>query len=714
MKENINVLSKEHLKEIFENMKKTTGCFTLSGCSASIIGPTGVGKTVLSNAYSEENVTEMLADREGDGLASLVPTYLHPTDIIPSGYILIVARLKKDVINTDKNREFFAKSIYAAGLTILKESNVRFLSLDEMKNIFQMKLKDYYMNEISKKDNTSFGHMLSFLSSDEREQMIDKFVNVLAKLPLTELIEIVRKPVKTKKSSDEIEAIQMIKTSLDENWNDDIKEFWSSCTEVAEIIRNKAFKCADYDDSGLIYLWLKTDDPLELRNMFLNSEERSVEFLFEKMDIYYRISDEMITFINEDSYAKNMLKTRFGSIFFTINDTQGLFHESDSIEKAVSDSRDHIYKNNSELVLFCVGAKDDALSKKAFMVLKELKSCIRRDVDFLVVMPRIDELVAQLNNKSQTKNRFSKTKSIEGLSSEQIIGKIEDKIKYLRSSLNEMTTDGKRSINIVDVIAYGMYSDGCPDDVIDYFNPIEAFENVIRNLSKVSYDGSDKVHVSLDNNVDDVLFNWNGNEIDNKIRKIILESKTFKNSVYIPVISNIKDNMDKTGHGNSCRAVVNKSEDGLPHNGTIDMSWFVNVESIDIQFPAQLWSLATNTILKEVLHEVDIVHGVFSTEEDKKLFYEKLESAFTSRGNYHIMHTGRRISAKLFYYNHIVPYKKKGFFSYSVLLKKSLRDTFESFSYWSTGDVSEIVKAYKDVVIEVSEIIKDKYVIFDK
>lgn len=709
-------VSNEELREIYKKIKSSTNNFTFTGHSVSVIGPTGVGKTVISDAFAEPDVSEILSDREGDGLASLVPTHTHPTDIIPHGHILITAKLKQDVMSNDNYRDFFAHSIFFAGNSVLKKTNTSILTENDVKCEFSKSLKNYYLNAIEKKDNTSFAYMLSFLLETEREKAISNIVEILSEIPVNELIEIIRDVMGTaKKGTEEAQIVHSIMMKLDKDWEEYSKRFWKYCGDITNEIKKNTFDNAEYDkDNDYLFVWLTNDSPIEKRQMFLNSESKSVEFLFEKMDIYYKISDEMIEYIEDSHYAREMLKTRYGSIFFTISDSRGLFHKSDSVESAVKEAKEYIYNNNSDLVLFCISSKEEALSKKALMVLKELKASIKRNVEMIIIMPKVDELVLQLNNKVKTKTRFSKAKEEETLNSSDIINKIEERKEYVRKSVDTINLDSKRCINIREVFTYGMYTDGCPDEIIDYFNPMKVFEKIIYHLSQVSYNGSAKIHVIVEDTADDISFEWNSNMIDKMISNSILNSAIFKSSIYIPVIQNISAYKDKIGHANSAKATVNRSKNGYGHDGTIDMTWFKNVESINVQFPTKLWTIATNLINNEILKNLEITHGSFKSDKDKELFENVLNSTFSPAGNSSIMHTGRRLAARLFYINYIAPLERKGFFSYAYLLQSALRNCFSSYTSWNTGNVDEIVEAYKDVVKEVCEIIKDKYIVFDR
>ena len=616
----------------------------------------------------------------------------------------------------DNYRNFFAHSILFAGNSVLKKTNTNILTADELKCEFRKSLKNYYLNAIEKKDNTSFVYMLSFLLETEKEKAINNIVEILSEIPVNELIEIIRDIMSTaKKGTEEAQIIHSIMLKLDEDWKQYSNEFWKFCECITEKIKENTFNNAEYDkDNDYLYVWLTNDSPIEKRQMFLNSESKSVEFLFEKMDIYYRISDDMVNYIENCYYAKEMLTTRYGAIFFTISDSRGLFHKSDSVESAVKEAKDYIYNNNSDLVLFCLSSKEEALSKKALMVLKELKASIKRNVEMIIIMPKVDELVLQLNNKAKTKTRFSKTKEDETLNSSEMINKIKERKEYVKKSVDTINIDSKRCINIREVLMYGMYTDSCPTEIIDYFNPIEVFKKIIYNLSQVAYNSSAKIHVIVEDTADDISFEWNSNIIDQMISDSILNNSVFKSSIYIPVIQNIFAYKDKIGHANSAKATVNRSKNGYGHDGTIDMTWFKNVESINVQFPTKLWAIATKLINKDILKNLEIIHGSFKSDKDKELFEEMLNSSFSQAGNSNIMHAGRRLAAILFYHNYIEPLERKGFFSYAYLLQNALRNCFSAYVLWNIGNVDEIVVAYKKVVKEACEIIKDKYIVFDR
>ena len=48
----------ERLEEVYKEIKKSTNNFAFTGQSVSVIGPTGVGKTVISDAFAESRILQ--------------------------------------------------------------------------------------------------------------------------------------------------------------------------------------------------------------------------------------------------------------------------------------------------------------------------------------------------------------------------------------------------------------------------------------------------------------------------------------------------------------------------------------------------------------------------------------------------------------------------------------------------------------------------------
>lgn len=710
-------LSKEKLSEVFEKIRLETNNFTSTGATMLLIGPTGVGKSLISHAFAEDEVVEeLLIRREGDGLSSLIPTDMHPTDFMPSGYILQVMKFKEVIINDEKHRNSVTSVLYTAGMNLSKELNTTILTMEELKKKLILEISACYSNELRKKDNTSLAYMISFSGKEKEQEIVDNISNILGQIPANELVETIRGAASgVKKNQEKAEAMMAIAKELDNNWLSYSQNFWSYLNELIENVRQKAYQYATYDsDSDSLFIWLSKYSTEEVKDIFLNSKEKSFEFLFEKMDIYYRISDDMFHFINNNYYAKVALKNRYGSILYTASDSKGLFHENDSEESAVKEAKDMIYKSNSDLVLFFISSEDDALSKKSLRVLATLKSDIKRNVEFLVVMPKVDKLAAQINNKSNSKGRFLKNLVGQALSSQEIITEINNRKKQVEIYIDGVKNTGKRSINIREIISYGIYSDSCPEDVISVFDPVQSFEKILTNLATVFITNASKIHVELSPDVNDLTFDWGDSNIRNIIRDLIINNPTFKSSVCTPTLNNIWVNKDKNGHGNCVNAVIENSKNGEGHNGEIDENWFVNVESIDIQFPVTLRNIVSSIINKDILQNIDISNSKFVTKEDEKTFRNMISSVFSAAGNNYIMHGGRKISAKLFYENHIIPELQKGFFYHGALLKRILQDCYSSYSLWNINNVDEIVDAYIKVVEEAFKVIRDKYMVYDR
>lgn len=703
-------------EKMYEHIKAVTNEFKRTGKKATILGPSAAGKSLISDAYANELAEELLKIREGTGLASLIPTHMHPTDIVPEDKVLIVIKFKNNIIDMDEHKDFFVDSLCNSGSSILKKSNTTVMNPDEMKQEFKNCLSTYFFNSIQKNDNTSFYHMVTLIKDkNTRDRIIKNLIDAFAEIPAHELIEVVRQSnTSAPKGAEDTHLRQTVTEKLDSDWKKYSLVFWANCKELVDEIKKSALENTIYDEkAGCHYIWLSKNTPNEQKQMFLSSQDKSIEFLFEKMDIYYRISNEMIEYINRNPYTKAMLTDRFGNIFFTIVDTRGLFHLNGTIEQAVRESKDYIYNGNSDLIIFCIGAVEDPLHKKALMVLKELKASIKRDVDMLVVMPHTDELALRVKGTSKPASRFKRSSDNTTADDNTVIEKIKQFKGNIKTSLEQIRVDGKRHIKVRDVIMYGLYGHESVNSIIEEFDPQKAFQSILNELSLAAWNSSQKIHVKLNKEVDDIKFDWNDKTIDQKITTSILNSPLFKTSVYIPVITNIQNNKDKIAHGNSARSTVDNSQWGYGHNGAIDMDWFVNVESINIQFPQMLWAITTNVITKDILDEIKITYGGFVSDEDEKLFEKLLNSVFSQSGNGSILHAGRKLAAKLFYYNHIKPLKDQGFFCYSYLLRDSLNSCFFSYIKWNTGNVNEIVVAYKEVVKEACDIIKDKYMVFN-
>lgn len=708
-------LSKEKLNEIFEKIKQETCNFVATGATMLLLGPTGVGKSVMSNAYAQdEENEEVLIRREGDGLSSLIPTDMHPTDLVPSGYILQVMKFKKVIISDDKHRNSVTNVLFTAGMSLSKDLNTDVLSIEELKEKLIVEIKACYSNELRKKDNTSLAYMISFAGKENELEIVNNIAKILGEIPANELIATIKSGAsRVKKSQEKAEALMCIAKELDSNWVSCSQKFWAYLNELIESVRQKVYQYATYDsDSDSLFIWLSKYSKSEVKDMFLNSKEKSFEFLFEKMDIYYRISDYMLDFINNNDYIKEALKNRYGSVLFTASDSKGLFHENDNEESAVKDAKDMIYKSNSDLVLFFISAEDEALSKKSLRVLAALKSEIKRNIEFLVLMPKVDKLATQIINKNKIRGRFSRNLTGQTLSSEEIITEINNRKEQIGTYLDGFKNTGKRSINIREIMSYGIYSYSCPEDIISVFDPIKTFENILTNLATVFVANANKIRVELNNDVNDLTFQWVSPNIKNLIKNLIINDPTFKASVCTLVLNNISANKDRNGHGNCVNAVIANSRNGDGHNGQIDESWFVNVESIDIQFPVTLRNIATSIINRNILQNISISNARFVAKEDEDTFRNMIDSVFSPSGNNYIMHGGRKISAKLFYENHIMPELQKGFFYHGALLKRILQDCYSSYSLWNINNVDEIVDAYIKVVQEACEVIRDKYMVY--
>lgn len=706
-----NTNKNEERKELFETIKLQTNNFEATGASAVLVGSTNSGKSFVSNSFAREEVIEsILYRREGDGYSSLTDTYIHPTTLIKDNSLLMVMDFKQNTNRDDYYRKFILKCLYKNGDVIIKKINSNTIDNKELEQEFKKLISNQIKNEFMKGDNTSIAHVLLFCKNKNIDEISLDIAEILTQIPIEQLLEIIRNAKSVAKKGKEEETVTAsLSESIDNKWTKQANEFWQYINNLYEEAKNNALSNVSYDeDSNSLYVWIDENSSDNIKNLFLDSKKQSLEFLFDKMHLYYGISEEMQQYINT-MYQGDALKNRYGEIFFTIKDLRGLFHVSDNEDSGIAEAKNYIYRSNCNLVLYFISAEREEHSTSSLRVLRTLKEEIKRDVEVMVILPKADKLVNQIANKTKSRSRFSVANI--GINSSMAKSSVEDRIKEIQNEIDSVIISSKRSPIIREIVSYGLPSDSFTDEAIEEFNLLKVCKSILNNLAEITLEKARKIHVQLNKDVDDISFVVS-NQFNNQIKNTILSNSVFKTSIYSPVMRNIYENKDKNGHGQSVKSVINNSQNGEGHKGDIDENWFVNVESIDIQFPVTLRGIVK--CAQSVFTNVNIKNGVFVSERDKEEFMRLLSLAFSPAGCYGIGNAGRLISRELFYEDHIVLELRKGFFSYGAFLRRVLNQCYNDYALWMVGNIDEIEKAYEKVLVKICNVIRDKYIVYDR
>lgn len=681
-----------------------------------IVGPTGEGKSNLINGTAEDDVLDKLEHRIGNGMASQVTTNIHPTsaDCLPNGHMLIKGVFSQEAMNTDSNRRFIIDVAFSAGESTYKQYKSGKCSNEKLQETYQKEVATIAKNRIDGDSNKSFGHKIKLLTNECKKEtatkITDSIIEAIGCIEAVQMIDLLEVIHSQNKSSQKVRRYskQAIADKLDSEWRNVSDLYLKCCNDLFLELKNHVIgilhQSNRYEETeDCIYILMNTETPESQVKMFLNSSDKSFEFLFDRLDVYFRIYDEL-----EKVCGLNALRPTYGDLQFRIEDTMGLFHDEETIEEAVERVKDIIKASKSSVLVFMLSAQETANTQKALIVLKKIKESVSKDIHIIVMMPKVDEFLATNGNSAQGIRRH-----IKKMDTESLIKKVEERVKYIKDEYDKVEVTG-RAPKLEDVIPYGIYSNGLSSEIIslieDKYNMTSALKTFLKVFNDISEKDAEKISIDLDEHVVDIGFKWRNKKKVQDLIKIAICSKIQKGAMD-EIKTNVITEKEKTGNGNSCAAAIRRAKYGMGYDGIIDEDWYKYCTSIYIKFPNNIPNILSNWIpSEEIIREIVIENGSFKNEADEEIFYRNLNEYFSKNSS----NAGRDYSARMFYNRCIYPLVKQGFFSYSTLLKNSLQAFYKDIISPAIYQfqVDAFIEEYMDQVIEKCSLLKGECIRF--
>lgn len=696
------------------------GIITDNGASSDnmlVVGMTDSGKSALETCMVSEDSSEILETREGDGNTTLENARIIKTDNkILDKCILVRFRLKSGR-NIDKERDFIIEVVTEVGYELYNENVYRTLSDEDFNNRAIELARKKTENKLMSERNIGLSYKLKLLDEQKREEFSEKIVSTVCELNFKEVINIIHemncehgitgsklKQYSKQKLADEFD-------NVGSNLYDNASTYLECCNEITNtLVQTLLSNIEYYESEGYLYVSINNEEIDTLKtDLLLNAtEHKSFEFLFEDIEIYTCINQDVLEGISENPENTSNIRNRFGAVKVTSHDTMGLYHADDTLEEAVDKIMNNIASTRCTMVAFVISLESGAHYIKSLEVLKELKSKVRRSLPVVVVLTKADK---RLTHKStNAKSRRGTVERVDGddlLKNDAIIDDIRNYIKQETDKIHD--NNRKACLEIIDIVAYGFdgkYSDAERELIKNKYNVNKALQRIIINYNMSCKRKNLSINVCKDMYSRDVDFKIDTHQITDSLKECML--KVLPISFMKDITENLLEETKKAYHGNSARASVSRFELGNRYVAPIDEDWYKNCQSMNVVFPDRLCAAITNEkIASVVIDSIEIKNAQFMSDKDEERFKNILLRALKTSM------FGRKFNVVCFYNRYFTPQIVKGFFSYSALVENCIAEFYKDVIVEANrGNFDVMIEDYIEALNTELELIKERYVRF--
>ncbi|MCD1261377.1 hypothetical protein B5M42_021480 [Paenibacillus athensensis] len=393
------------------------------------------------------------------------------------------------------------------------------------------------------------------------------------------------------------------------------------------------FNDSDVSDDGYFFVELHHHqmDCEFAKAFFTNNDLQkgkrlSIEVLCEEILIYMPMNSalEMNFVPNEmnENYVDKELQQAYGTFdghySFSLEDTRGLYHNSEDDEAEKANLRNFLYNKQYDALLVVLPLVNNPNQKKMIGHLSEILEHYRKEVPFILIGTKADEFADSIRKDEAEAEEDDLEETIDPKDMAVLLkAEYEDLTRPIRESMVRknpaitMPVMFKKPLDKLD-----------RKSLYPLFSPLQVVPMILSALAKDFLLSNTRIRFELEN--EGAPFRVQKSEVFKVLRKFWLHEPSVKSQVIDPSLDNISKNSGLVPHGNSWNALVNHLRNGCGWVSNINEDYFGNCKNITITFPTNVQNFIKPGLIIALLDSAVEFNGEITEEKDKEEFRKKV------------------------------------------------------------------------------------------
>lgn len=612
-------------------IKNKYSFYEFGGMTILLLGATGSAKTTLLSRL----VAKLQRKIVSRGIGSVNSTIAQKKLVLSSSELLtnkiIISAERKEIPYTEIS---FKDFILGVIVEVAKKSNKK--NFSEIKeDLIKDKINEFIGN------SNNYSKTIELLNNDELSNFKNRIKDFIDNIPndvfnqalLRTRAKLIKSETTVNDENSKLDIFigEEFKLFID-NSKDISEESFKIFNEVNEVLKEKFniyFKeenCFNgvyfaeiiFDDNGNILeggaladAFFKNNNKVVTKNQF----NLSIEVLMDNINVYTKMAKELHEYILKDVYLKSKLINNNGDIELAIIDRMGLIHKLSDDKNVKYEVEDLLYNGQYDGILFVRPLKYEQNEAHMELLNKTIMKT-KREKGIAAMYTKLDLLTDDIYKD------YDGEEDDESELYNMIISNVDNTIETKQTQL--VSLQEKKSLKLVKHTAcYFKRSAVMPNDMKEKYEFYSSFGEVLKSLVLNAYSNTKTIKF-LSSRGEDLDI-----DIDENYLSSIVKNK-LKGKLYQEIRENLIANKYICPHGNGERAWVVRRYRGDGYKSVIDESYFVNVQSFDVNFPRKLKVLSRNVIENFIESGVNFSGGYFNDENDIKNAKNILMNEFNS------------------------------------------------------------------------------------
>ncbi|UQZ85386.1 hypothetical protein SK3146_04675 [Paenibacillus konkukensis] len=392
------------------------------------------------------------------------------------------------------------------------------------------------------------------------------------------------------------------------------------------------FNSSDVSDDGYFFveLYHHQMDCEFAKAFFTNNDLQkgkrlSIEVLCEEILIYMPMNSTLeMNFVQNETNNNHVNKelqqtygTFEGHYAFSLEDTRGLYHNSEDDEAEKANLRNFLYNKQYDALLVVLPLVNNPNQKKMIGHLSEILEQYRKEVPFILIGTKADEFADSIRKDEAEKEEEGLEETIDP---KDMAVQIEAKYQELTRPIRESMVRKNPAITLPVMFKK-------PLDKLDRkylypsFSPVQVVPMILSALAKDFLLSNTRIQFVMKN--EGAPFRVQKSEVFKVLRSFWLREPSVKSQVIDPSLANISKNSGLIPHGNSWNTLVRNLRDGHGWVSNINENYFYNCKNITITFPTNVQNFIKPDLIIALLESAVEFNGKIS-DEDKEEFRKRV------------------------------------------------------------------------------------------